>query len=46
MFMSATDKIQLLVTLILYYGSRKFRGGKGFFGTHSSPGECRRGLEW
>ncbi|KAF2104662.1 hypothetical protein NA57DRAFT_70868 [Rhizodiscina lignyota] len=37
--------IQLIVTLVLYFGSRLFNE-RGFFGTHVGPGECRRGWEW
>lgn len=38
--------IQLLVTCILYFGSRRFHATYGFFGDNVSAAECRRGLEW
>jgi hypothetical protein len=37
--------IQVVVTFILFYGSRRF-GKNGFFGQRVGPEECRRGYEW
>ncbi|KIV99749.1 uncharacterized protein PV09_08670 [Verruconis gallopava] len=37
---------QLVITTILFFGSRKFHSSYGFFAASMAPDECRRGSEW
>ncbi|KAF2396361.1 hypothetical protein EJ06DRAFT_534089 [Trichodelitschia bisporula] len=38
--------VQVLVTLVLFFGSTRFHAGWGLFGSHVDAGRCRRGTEW
>ncbi|OCK75297.1 hypothetical protein K432DRAFT_409153 [Lepidopterella palustris CBS 459.81] len=38
--------VSFIPTLILFFGSRRFHPGFGFFGSHVGARECRHGGEW
>ncbi|KAI9668607.1 MAG: hypothetical protein M1831_001046 [Alyxoria varia] len=38
--------LQTVLTLFLYYGSRRFNDGHGIFGEHVDEMSCRQGFEW
>lgn len=37
---------QLIVTAVLFAGSRRFRSSGGWFGDRVDEGTCRKGAEW
>jgi hypothetical protein len=41
-----TRSVQLITTLVLFFGSRMFHSNYGLFGASTTPGQCRRGIEW
>ncbi|KAF2461966.1 hypothetical protein BDY21DRAFT_4611 [Lineolata rhizophorae] len=38
--------VQMLSTIVLFFGSFRFHRSYGFFGDHVNAAECRRGPEW
>ena len=37
---------QIVITMVLFFGSFKFHESYGFFANHVGPAQCRRGTEW
>jgi hypothetical protein len=44
--LSVLTLTQIVVTIIIFFGSRKFHASYGFFSQHVNANRCRRGQEW